>query len=129
MNVLIIDDDPVIQEILWAVVRKAFEPGNPITVHNLEDALRWLARHKLPDLALLDLLLPGHAGLESLTLFRSKFAGVRVIVVSVVEDPEFIRLALDAGAVGYIPKSTPVPEMVAALKHVASGGIYSPPAK
>ena len=126
MDVLIVDDDPVILEILWAVVRKAFEGASPITVDDLEGAFRWLAHHKPPDLALLDLVLPGHAGLDSLMRFRSKFSSVPVVVVSVVDDAESIRLALSAGAVGYIPKSTPPDAMVAALRQVAAGGIYSP---
>ena len=71
--------------------------------------------------------MPGHAGLDSLMRFRQKFPGVPVVVVSVVEDAKSIRTALDAGAVGYIPKTTPPDEMVAALRQVAAGSTYSPP--
>ena len=126
MDVLIIDDDPVLLEILWAVVRKAFDGANSTTVDDLEAAFRWLQRHKPPDLVLLDLVLPGHTGLDSLLQFRARFSRVPVVVVSVVEDPKSVGMALEAGALGFIPKSTPPDLMVAALRQIATGATYNP---
>ncbi len=130
MEVLIVDDEPLLQEILAAVVRKAFaeaEPLNIIEAHDLESAFQRLAHHGPPDLALLDLGLPGQRGLESLQRFRWKFPQVPVVVVSVIEDAKSIRLALNAGARGYMPKTITADMMVEALKYVAEGGTYVPP--
>ena len=112
MEVLIVDDDALIHEILAAVVRKAFGEANVVEARDLESAFQRLAHHAAPDLALLDLGLPGQRGLESLKRFRWKFPQVPVVVVSVTEDAKSIRLALNTGARGYIPKSHTADVMV-----------------
>jgi DNA-binding NarL/FixJ family response regulator len=127
MEILIVDDDALIHEILAAVVRKAFGEVSVVEAHDLESAFQRLAHHGPPDLALLDLGLPGQRGLESLKRFRWKFPHVPVVVVSVTEDAKSIRLALSTGARGYIPKTLSVDVMVEALKQVAEGGTYAPP--
>jgi two-component system nitrate/nitrite response regulator NarL len=127
MEILIVDDDALIHEILAAVVRKAFGEVSVVEAHDLDSAFQRLAHHGPPDLALLDLGLPGQRGLESLKRFRWKFPHVPVVVVSVTEDPKSIRLALSTGARGYIPKTLTVDVMVEALKEVAGGGTYVPP--
>jgi len=127
MEVLIVDDEPLIHEILTAVVRRTFGEVKVIEAHDLETAFQRLAHHGAPDLALLDLGLPGQRGLESLKRFRWKFPHVPVVVVSANEDPKAIRLALGTGARGYIPKTSTSFVMVKALEHVAAGGTYVPP--
>jgi two-component system, NarL family, nitrate/nitrite response regulator NarL len=127
MEILIVDDEPLIQEILAAVVRKAFGEVKVVEARDLDSAFQRLAHHGAPDLALLDLGLPGQRGLESLQRFRWKFPHVPVVVVSVTEDPKSIRLALGAGARGYMPKTITADMMVEALKQVAEGGTYVPP--
>jgi DNA-binding NarL/FixJ family response regulator len=127
MEILIVDDEPLIQEILAAVVRKAFGEVNVVEAYDLDTAFQRLAHHGVPDLALLDLGLPGQRGLESLQRFRWKFPQVPVVVVSVIEDAKSIRLALNAGARGYMPKTITADMMVEALKQVADGGTYVPP--
>jgi DNA-binding NarL/FixJ family response regulator len=127
MEILIVDDDALIHEILAAVVRKAFGEVNVVEARDLESAFQRLAHHAPPDLALLDLGLPGQRGLESLKRFRWKFPHVPVVVVSVTEDVKSIRLALATGARGYIPKTLGPDVMVQALKEVAEGGTYVPP--
>ena len=127
MEILIVDDEPLIQEILAAVVRKVFGEVTVVEARDLDSAFQRLAHHGAPDLALLDLGLPGQRGLQSLQRFRWKFPHVPVVVVSVTEDPKSIRLALGAGARGYMPKTITADMMVEALKHVAEGGTYVPP--
>jgi DNA-binding NarL/FixJ family response regulator len=98
-----------------------------VEARDLDSAFQRLAHHGAPDLALLDLGLPGQRGLQSLQRFRWKFPQVPVVVVSVTEDPKSIRLALGAGARGYMPKTITADMMVEALKQVAEGGTYVPP--
>jgi DNA-binding NarL/FixJ family response regulator len=126
MDVLIVDDDPLLREILAAAVRKAVSGAAVVAVGDLEEAFVRLAHFDPPDLALLDLGLPGHAGLDSLKRFRWKFPDVPVAVVSANEDAKAVRIALDAGAKGYIPKSSPPELMVRALAQVAAGRTYAP---
>jgi len=119
MEVLIVDDDPLLREVLSAAVRKAVSGAEVVAVGDLEAAFERLAHFEPPDLALLDLGLPGHAGLDSLKRFRWKFPGVRVVVVSANEDEKAVRIALEAGAAAYIPKSSKPEAMVAALARAA----------
>lgn len=126
MQVLLVDDQPLMHEILPELLRRALGPVEVVAVRDLESAFQRLAHHKAPDLALLDLGLPGHAGVDTLRRFRWKFGGVPVVVVSVTEDDPSMRVARKMGAIGYIPKSLPAEEMVAALKRVAAGETFFP---
>lgn len=78
------------------------------------------------ELVLLDLGLPGCTGIEALTRFRAAAPSVRIVVISANEDPGTVEAAIQAGAAGYIPKTTVPQQMVAALRLVLSGGVYLP---
>jgi len=119
MNVLIIDDHPLIHETLSAMVHKAI-PG--ATIHLESELGAALARAKgLADLriALLDLGLPGYTGIEALLRFRSAFPDVRVIVVSATDDPVTMERAIAAGAAWYLPKTAQPYAIIAAIKSAA----------
>lgn len=127
MEVLIVDDDTLIHEVLAAVVRRAFPGWDIAFVTDLETAFAHVAHHGEPDLALLDLGLPGQSGLDALRRFRGKFPDMPVVIVSASEEPKAIRAALNAGAAGYIPKTLTAQEMLQALKIVADGDVFVPP--
>ncbi len=119
MDVLIIDDHPILLETLSAMVAKAI-PGAAIQVDCELGAA--LARGKqLADLkvALLDLGLPGYTGIEALLRFRSTFPEVRVVVVSATDDPVTMERAISAGAAWYLPKTAKPYAMIAAIKSAA----------
>jgi DNA-binding NarL/FixJ family response regulator len=127
MRALVIDDHPLIHEILPAVLRKALGDVTVATEGTLEAGLIRAAGSVPPDLVLLDLGLPGCEGLDALTRFRLEFPELPVVVLSATIDRESILGALDSGASGYIPKTSKPEVMVAALKLVAAGGVYVPP--
>ena len=119
MDVLIIDDHPLIHETLSAMVHKAI-PG--ATVHVQSELGAAIVRAmELADLrlALLDLGLPGYTGIEALERFRKALPDVRVIVVSATEDPVIMERAITAGAAWYLPKTAKPYAMVAAIKSTA----------
>ena len=126
MRALVIDDHPLIQEIVPAVLAKAFGDVAVATESTLEAGIE-RAGKDTPDFVLLDLGLPGCNGIEALARFRARFPGIALVVVSAVNDPSAIVAALDAGACGYIPKTSKPDVMIAALKVVAAGGTYVPP--
>ena len=126
MNVLIVDDHPMMLEYLSGAVARAFDGATVRTARDLEAALE-AARSRPPHLVLLDLGLPGCGGTESLLRFRQRFPGVRVVIVSANDDRASIRGALAAGAAGYIPKTSNAKVVVSALRLVAEGGTYVPP--
>ncbi len=125
-QVLIVDDHPMIHEVLREVVAKAF--GN-VVVHDaytLENALQIANRVKNLDLALFDLGLPDSSGVEALQRFRAKHADVKLVVVSADDDHERVLACFRAGAVGFIPKTYKPSEIIAALQVVAAGREYLP---
>lgn len=126
VNVLIVDDHPMVLEYLSGAVARAFDGAVARTASDLDVALEAVRREQ-PQIVLLDLGLPGYGGIQSLLQFRRQFPDVRVVVVSAVEEQSAIRGALAAGAAGYIPKTTNPKVVVSALRLVAEGGTYIPP--
>ena len=92
-----------------------------------EEALDLTRRHQDIALILLDLALPGVDGFGALSQLREKFPGIPVVVVSAFDQPEFVTRAIDAGAMGFIPKTSSTQILLNALRLVLSGGVYLPP--
>ena len=97
------------------------EAGNAAELFALVD------EHDDLDLLLLDHGLPDGDGLTLLTRFRERFPIVPVVMVSGTEEPALVRAVLEAGAAGFIPKSSPRELLVQALRLVLAGGVYIPP--
>ncbi len=127
MNVLVVDDHPLIHEVLQAVLRKALPEGRVQAAYDLESAIELADRCGQLDLALLDLGLPGCRNIEALQRFRGSLPEVPVVVISAMDDRACVLAVLQAGASGFIPKTSTPPVMIAALRLVAAGGIYVPP--
>jgi len=126
MNVLIVVDHPMVLEYLSGAVAKALPEALVRTAADLPTALDLAG--KIPmDMVLLDLGLPGCAGIDSLLRFRKACPQVPVVVVSADDDRASIRGALAAGAAGFIPKTAGPKVLVNALRLVAEGGRYIPP--
>jgi len=126
MNILIVDDHPIVAEYLRVAVARAVPEATVRTANRLEDALDAM-RAENAQLVLLDLGLPGCGGIESLLRFRGEFPESRVVVITSEDAGVVIRGALAAGAVGFIPKTAGPQLMVNALRLVAEGGRYIPP--
>jgi DNA-binding NarL/FixJ family response regulator len=127
MNVLIVDDHPVVAEYLRNAIARAV-PGAVIrSAGDLESAFASMREHPA-DMVMLDLRLPGCSGVESLLRFRQEFPDARVVVISGEDERNSIRGCLALGAAGFIPTTAGPREMVNALRVVAEGGRYIPPA-
>lgn len=126
MNVLIVDDHPIVAEYLRAAAARAVPDAVVRTTNKLEDALERM-REDPAQLVLLDLGLPGCGGIESLLRFRKAHPESRVVVITSEDARNVIRGALAAGAAGFIPKTAGPQVMVNALRLIAEGGRYIPP--
>ena len=94
----------------------------------LQDAVRAASEAPPLDVVLLDLLMPGLAGIQALVRFRESVDPCPpVVVFSSSDDAETAVAALDAGAMGYIPKSSTPAVLQSALRLVLANGIYVPP--
>lgn len=91
------------------------------------EALRLIAEHQ-PDVALLDIALPGLNGLEVLARLAKDRTAVRVIILSMHANEEYVRQALQAGAAGYLLKDASVAELELAIHAVLRGESYLSPA-
>jgi DNA-binding NarL/FixJ family response regulator len=125
MEVLLVDDQAVTIQVYAASVRKTFSGAKVHTAVDLPEALQIASGHAL-DLVLLDLSLPTCTGIDALYRFRRAFPAVPVLVVSANEDKERIQACLEAGARGYITKTSAVSGLPAAMKAVLDGGRYVP---
>jgi DNA-binding NarL/FixJ family response regulator len=126
MNVLIVDDHPMMLEYLTGAVGKALPDAVVRTAGDLKTALE-RAREIEPKLVLVDLGLPGCGGIDSVMQFRAEFPQVPTVVVSANDDTLSVRGALAVGAAGFIPKSSSPTVVVSALRLIAEGGRYIPP--
>jgi DNA-binding NarL/FixJ family response regulator len=126
MEVLLVDDQATTVQVYAASVRKTFSGAKVHIAVDLPEALQIAAGRPL-DLVLLDLTLSTSSGVDTLQRFRSQFPSVPVLVLSASEDRERIQACLDAGARGYLPKTSALVGLPAAMKIVTSGGRYVPP--
>lgn len=126
MNVLIVDDHPMVLEYLSAAVAKALPNAIVRTAGTLADGIE-VARENRLSLALLDLGLPGCGGIDSVLRFRKEYPEVPVLVVSSNDDSSSITGALAVGAAGFVPKSAGPKILLHALRLVVEGGRYIPP--
>lgn len=88
---------------------------------SIEDALAGFEADR-PDVALVDLGLPGMPGLEGIPILRERFVRLLVLVLTVYEDDDRIFRALCAGADGYLLKKTPPERLLASIREVVDGG-------
>lgn len=126
LHLVIADDHPLFRDALRLTVAQGF-PKAEISEADSFDTLRAeLETAPDTDLVLLDLKMPGMQGLSGLMFLRAAFAAVPVAVISAEEQAGIVRRALDAGAIGYIPKSTGAEQIRLALKALLSGGVWIP---
>jgi DNA-binding NarL/FixJ family response regulator len=91
------------------------------------EALR-IIKQISPDIALIDLAMPGENGLSTTEKITAHFPKVKVLILSMHRSQEFVRYALRAGAAGYIVKDAATAELGAAIHAVARGESYLSPA-
>jgi two-component system response regulator DesR len=81
-----------------------------------------------PDVALLDIELPGRSGLDAAADLRAQAPGCRVLILTTFGRPGYLRRAMDAGAAGFLVKDGPVEELAGAIRRVLTGETVVDPA-
>jgi len=127
MNVLLVDDHPFMHAFLEGVLQGVFGETTRHGASSLAESLEKATSAGALDLVVLDLNLPDSTGMETLERFRHAHPEPRVVVFSDIDESSTVVAALAAGAAGYLPKSSQLPVIVAALRLVGAGGIYVPP--
>jgi two-component system, NarL family, response regulator NreC len=92
-----------------------------------EQAIRLARLHK-PDVVLLDVVMPGRSGIDAAPEILAAAPQARILVLSMQDDPSYVRQAFGAGASGYLLKEAADDELVQAVREVAAGNRYVHPA-
>ncbi|MEU9924741.1 response regulator transcription factor [Streptomyces griseoluteus] len=85
------------------------------------DAILAAALEHRPDVALLDIELPGLSGLDAAALLRERVPGCRVLILTTFGRPGYLRRAMEAGAAGFLVKDGPVEELAQAVRRALAG--------
>src|SRR5712691_8474981 len=121
IKVAIVEDRRDIRESLAALINGTEGYCCTASFRSMEDALETIAV-TLPDVALLDIGLPGISGIEGTRRLKSRYPSLLVLILTVYDDDERIFEALCAGACGYLLKKTPPVRLLESVKEVVAGG-------
>lgn len=128
MEILLVDDHALFREGLVMVLKKIESEAAVYEVESGEEALKLAASGPDLDIILLDQNLADTTGLVLLPQLKELLPACPVVMLSAEEEPALIQRALEAGASGFITKTSTSEVMVSAIKLVLTGGIYVPPA-
>ena len=125
-RVLIVDDHAVVRSGLKLVL-DADQGIEPVGEAGTAREAIFEARALKPDVILLDVVMPDQSGLDIIPTLLHENPDTKVLVLSMQDDPRYVREAFDAGASGYVLKEAADSEVVAAVREVAGGGRYVDP--
>jgi two-component system response regulator NreC len=126
VRVLIVDDHAVVRSGLRLLLGQ--EPDiEPVGEAGTGREAVFEARKLKPDVILMDVVMPDQTGLEVLPTLLHEHPDTKVLLLSMQDDPRYVREAFAAGASGYVLKEAADAEVVAAVREVAGGGRYINP--
>jgi two-component system response regulator NreC len=126
IKVLVVDDHAVVRTGLRLLLDAEDDIETVGEAGNMRDAV-FRARSLEPDVILMDIVMPGASGIEATPAVLKEAPGAKVLVLSMQDDPSYVREAFAAGASGYVLKEAADEEVVAAVREIAGGGRYLHP--
>ncbi|ALP66956.1 MULTISPECIES: response regulator [Paraburkholderia] len=122
-RLILVDDHPLVRDGLRA--RLDTVPGFAVVgeAGNADEALALAAAHE-PDLVLMDVGMRGMNGIALAALFHERYPGIRVLMLSMHDNVEYVTQAVRAGASGYVLKDSPGAEIIRAIGAVLDGKTY-----
>jgi DNA-binding NarL/FixJ family response regulator len=127
IRVLIVDDHAVVRTGLRRILDAEKDMQTVGEAPSAERAL-YEALELKPDVVLLDVVMPGKSGIEAMPALLKALPDTKVLVLSMQDDPRYVREAFEAGASGYVLKEAADTEVVDAVRAVANGDRYVHPA-
>jgi two-component system response regulator NreC len=127
ISVLLVDDHAVVRTGLRLLLDAQDDIETVGEAGSSAEAVR-LARSLKPDVVLMDVVMPGGSGLDATPEVLEVSPESKVLVLSMQDDPSYVRQAFAAGAQGYVLKEAADSEVVQAVREVAGGGSYVHPA-
>ncbi|HET7610316.1 MAG TPA: response regulator [Rhodanobacteraceae bacterium] len=123
IRVVLVDDHELVRSGLRLILAGQADIEVVGEASNAEDGLR-LVRATKPDVALIDVHMPGMSGIELTERVQRADLPTRIVILTVVQDAQFPRRLLQSGALGYLTKGCPAQELLEAVRAVASGRRY-----
>ena len=127
IRIVVVDDHAVVRSGLRLLLSAEDDMEVVGDAGNVRDAV-FEVRAAKPDVVLLDVTMPGESGIEGLPKLLHEAPEARVLMLSMQDDPSYVREAFAAGARGYVLKEAIDAEVVAAVRDVAAGNRYLHPA-
>lgn len=125
MKILIVDDHPLFRAGFHAVLQQSALDAGVLSVSSVPEALQILEQDPDVALVLLDIHLRGDDGFSALKVFGSRFPTTACILISGDEHENIAARAISSGASGFIPKSFTAEDMIAAIRKVLAGEIFT----
>ena len=126
MKILVVDDHALVREGLHQVLKGLDESVDVLQAGNCMQGFALAQLHVDIDLVLLDYHLPDMNGMEALSVFGQRHPELPVVVLSGSANIQIMRQVLQAGASGFVTKSSLSDELLAAVRKVLSGDIFLP---
>jgi DNA-binding NarL/FixJ family response regulator len=127
LQIVIADDHPLMRAALLTALASLGPRVRFLEASNHGEALALIAREPAPDLALMDLHMPGARGVEAIREIRARTPHVPLAIVSAEDDPAAVRALLALGIAGFIPKTDKPAVIANAVRLILAGGVYVPP--
>jgi len=123
IKVLLADDHSIVRAGLRRIVE---ESGDMVVVAEAADGQEAIqqAHETMPDVAVIDISMPGMDGLEVLSQLHSYYAKLPILILTMHEEEQYVIRAIGAGAMGYITKRSAPEQLVKAIRKVYAGGRY-----
>ena len=127
IRAVVVDDHAVVRSGITLLLDREQDIEVVGDAGNARDAV-FHARALKPDVILLDVVMPGESGIDVLPRLLKESPESKVLVLSMQDDPSYVREAFAAGGSGYVLKEAADEEVVAAVREIANGGRYVHPA-
>jgi len=126
IRVLVVDDHFVVRAGIYHLLKGV---SGMVVVGEAEDGRQAVeeAKRCAPDVILMDLCLPQLDGVEATRQILAALPGVGIVILTSVEAEADVMTAIEAGALGYVPKSSRKEELLEAIRSIARGDAWLPP--
>ena len=126
IRVLIVDDHPVVRSGIKSLLDAEEDIEAIGEAGTMQEAV-FRSRSLKPDVILMDVVMPGGSGIEATPAVLEEAPDAKVLILSMQDDPSYVRESFAAGASGYVLKEAADEEVVTAVREVAAGGHYVHP--
>jgi DNA-binding NarL/FixJ family response regulator len=125
ITLLVADDHPLYRDALRGALFKNIDDLNLLEASNLDETVNCLSSYEV-DLLLFDLHMPGSSDLFGFIHIRKLFPDLPVAVISGLEDVNIVAKVMQAGALGFIPKTTSAEHLAQAVRTMLAGDLWLP---